>query len=206
MFTTLMRSSTAVLLSATIVAMGTNLASAGPFDPAYRGDANSIHAIFDWVASATDWEVSVFETGPSQFPLDPTEPAASDDGTDTSIILPNFIDPLPLKQMRIQMFFDGPVSGDLIGLEVFAFDPEDAIVNFVGGSGPVDSNVHFIDIEIVPNPDWEQIIIFGNTGGNVIPGNLLTIEIDTVSIPEPSTLTLAVLTLFGLVGYGRRLR
>jgi hypothetical protein len=194
------------LVAAACVLTTAGTASAGPFDPSYRGAANSVHAIFDWVSfDQEDWETSLFETGPSNFPLaDPNTPKASDDGTNTMIYLPNFIDPLELKLMRIQMFFDGPVLGELIGIEVIAHDPLPTDVQLVGGSGPGDSGEHYVDIEIRPNPDSEWITIFGNTGGNFLPGNLLTIEIDTISmIPEPSTLALGALGLLG-IGYRRR--
>ena len=187
-----------VLFIAAVVFLIAGPASAVSNAPDYRGDPNSVHAIFDWVSNPQSaWETTLFEKGPSNYQLDPTVPAASDDGTDVIIDLPNFIDPLSFKFMRIQMFFDGPVSGDLIALEVEAFDPEDTLVNIVGGSGPGGSNMHFIDVEIFPNPDWEQITIFGNSNANIIPGNLLTIEVDTVSLPEPATLGL--LGLGGLV-------
>ena len=187
------------------------LLSAGPasagLDPSYRGDANSVHVIFDWVShQQAQWQTSLFETGPSTYPLEPTVPVATDDGTDTRILLPNFIDPLPLKLMRIQLFFDGAVSGDLIAYDVYASDPVSTSWSVVGGSGPVNTNTHWIDIEIIPNPDWERITIFGSvTGGGVIPGNLYRIEVDTVSvIPEPATLSL--LAIGGLALLRRRRR
>ena len=196
---------TITLLATAVILLSAGPASAVLLDPSYRGDPNSVHAIFDWVShTQADWETTLFETGPSNFPLNPTVPLATDSGTNTTIILPNFIDPLPLKLMRIQLFFDGAVSGDLIGYDLVAFDPQPTSWQIVDGSGPEDSNFHWVDIEIWPNPDWEEIIIYGNTGGNVIPGNLLRIEIDTVSVPEPATLSL--LGLGGLLALLRRKR
>lgn len=183
----------AVLLSAALTFASVAPASAGLFDPAYRGDINSIHAIFTWVSGQADWNTTLFETGPSLFPLAPTIPLANDDGLDTTVDLPNFIDLLPLKLMRIQLSFNGMVSGDLIAADLLAFDPQPTSWSVVGNSGPGDATNFFIDIEIMPNPDSEQITIFGNAVANIIPGNLIEIEIDTISIPEPSTLSLLIL-------------
>ncbi len=149
-----------VALLATAVVLATAApASAGSFDPAYRGDANSVHAIFDWVSiPATDWATSLFEPGPSAFPLDPTDPSAFDDGENTTIILPNFIDPLDVKFLRIQMGFDGEVNGSLIAMDVVGHDPEGAVAIEVNRSDGF-SHEHFIDWEIYPNPDWEEILL-----------------------------------------------
>ncbi|MCP4591430.1 MAG: PEP-CTERM sorting domain-containing protein [bacterium] len=199
------RVTSAVLLATAFVLVSAGPASAGPFDPTYRGDDNSVHAIFDWVSfGQADWNTSLFETGSSTYALDASNPLATDDGTDTTVLLPNFIDPLPLKLMRIQMGFDGEVSGDLIAIDLLIGDPLPTSWNVVGGSGPGDGHWHYIDVEITPNPDWEEITIFGNSGANLIPGNFLALEIDTVSLPEPASLSL--LTLGGLALVRRRRR
>ena len=182
---------------ACLVLLSAATAQAGPLDPSYRGAPNSVHVIFDHglrdFASfgPSTWNMAVFETGPSNYPLDQTPPSASGDETHTTIILPNFIDPLPLKLMRIQMSFEGPVSGDLLGFDLIAHDPVQTSWIVVGGSGTGFANFHWVDIEIRPNPDWEEIIIpFGSFENGFIAGNLWLIEIDTVSIPEPATLSL----------------
>ena len=160
------------------------------YTPEYRGYPNSVHAIFDRFSTA--WQMTVFESVSGGYPLDSTTPSASDDGIDTTIFLPNFIDPLSVKCMRIQMFFDGAVSSEAIDGDIIGYDPTGQTqVNYVGGSTGT-ANVHYVDFEIFPNPDWEEIVLFGNEGANVMPGNLLKVEIDTVSLPEPATLGLLV--------------
>lgn len=176
---------TRLALSGALLLGATSVTLAGPFDPAYRGDPNSVHAIFDWVGFGVgDWSLSLFETGPSTYPLDPTMPEAFDDGTNATIIFPNFIDPLPIKYVRLQLFFDGPVPGEEIGYFVVGHDPEGAVaVETFRTVGP--ATEHYVDFEIRPNPDWEEIFITGSTPFNIIPGNLLRLEIDTVSVPSP---------------------
>lgn len=198
----------AVLLIAAFMLACAGQVRAATLEPDYRGDPNSVHAIFDWVShDQAAWGTTLFETGDSNYPLADVNPSASDDGTDTTITLPNFIDPLSLKLIRIQMWFDGSVSGELLALDVIAHDPQDTQWEIVDGSGPEDSNFHWADIEIRPNPDWEELIIYGNTGGNLIPGNLLTIEVDTISLPEPATLIVLTLGLLPmLVGRSRKFK
>jgi hypothetical protein len=165
-------------------------AGAGIFDPGYRGDDNSVHAVFHWTGiPGGEWFMEIFETGESIYPLDSMPPWAFDDGMSTFIDLPNFIDELPTKLMRIQLYFDGPVLAEDIFIEAFTLDPVLVFAYPVGGSEGV-SHEHFLDFEIHPNPAFEHITIFGNPLGNVMPGNLLMIEIDTVSVPEPATMCL----------------
>ena len=195
----------ALLLTAVVMLATSVPATAGPFDPPWAGGPNSVHAVFDWVTFNTNWNTSVFETGPSGFPLDPTVPEAFDDGTDTTIILPNFIDLLPLKLVRIQLFYDGPVEGSDIQTLVVGHDPEGAVaIPTAGTFGP--AHEHFVDWEIRPNPDWEEIFIFGDTGPGTFPGNLVQIEVHTISIPEPSSIMLACLGLVGMAVCFRRRR
>ncbi|MCK4850460.1 MAG: PEP-CTERM sorting domain-containing protein [Phycisphaerae bacterium] len=190
-----------VLLITAVLLVSAGPASAVSNVPDYRGDDNSVHAVFDWVSNPhIPWNTTLFETGFSIYNLDPTVPAASDNGLNTVIDLPNFIDPLSFKLMRIRMFFDGPVLGELIIAQVTAFDPEGpTLVSLVGSSGPGLAIEHYIDFEIFPNPDREQITILGNTGAGIIPGNLLQIEIDTVSLPEPATLAVLGLGLISVL-------
>jgi len=181
------------------------LATAGPFDPDYRGEPNSVHAVFNWVSiSQAEWDTTLFETGPSGYELSAMGPFASDDGLNPTIILPNFIDPLEVKLMRIQMSFDGSVDGSLYGMQVLAHDDAaDPVAVEVSRSTGL-ATTHYIDWLIRPNPDWEEIFMTGNLDANIRPGNLLTIEIDTISIPEPSSILLLCLGGLALLRLRRR--
>ncbi len=208
----LTRTGITTLLVAAVLLVAVGTATAGPFDPAWRGDDNTVYAAFEWLgftSVGSDWYNIDFSTGSSAYPLHGTNQYATSVGDDTNIYLPNFIDPLQYKNMRIQLWFDGvDREVTLADLEsaVTAFDPQGASAQLVGGGiqapPPTGGYVHwmYLDYEIRPNPDWEQITIFGNSDWNIVPGNLLWIEVDTIStnIPEPGTVTLIALGLGGL--------
>lgn len=163
-------------------------AHAGPFDPAYRGLPNSVYARFDWNDSSPDWDLTAFNTVGTEYPLDPTLPSGSGGDTDAVFICPNFIDEEPLKLMRLQFWFDGPIDGSLIDIDVLPHDPLGGAVIETDRGGQVGPfSVYYIDIEITPNPDWEEILFFGDLSENIRPGNFLVLEIDTISLPTPSS-------------------
>ena len=205
-----LRRSLVVLVAATAL-LGSVAFANGVVDPVpdYRGDPNSVHAIFEWQPGGDSgspdnvqslgvlygyWSTTLFETVAGAYPLDPTTPQAFDDGLNTTVELPNFIDPLPIKHMRITMGFDGPVDFGLLqaAINVSAVDPQGTPTwGIVGGGELINGSVaYYVDIDIEPNPDSETIAILGDVNANIVPGNLLTIEIDTVSVPEPMTMSL----------------
>ena len=184
----------------------TTFAGAPTLVPDYRGAPNSVHAIFNWMYGDVQviggepnfddsyWETTVFETGGGSYPLDPTTPGAFDDGLNTTVDLPNFIDELPVKHMRVVMRFDGEVDLELLiqSINVSASDPEGTPSWGIVGAGMDYEQfaTYYVDIDIEPNPDSETIAILGDVGANIVPGNLLQIEVDTVSVPEPMTMSL----------------
>ncbi len=193
------------LAPAAMVALGAAApALAGPFDPIFRGEPNSVHAVFEWTGS-TEWTNPVFDTGPSDYPMADLAPIASDDGLNTTIELPNFIDPLPFKDMIIQMAFDGSVPVNDINIVVNGYDPLDVEVMETGrDSADPDLFWAAVEFRLLPNPDWEQIFIFGDTGMNIVPGNLLIIEIDTISFPAPGAVCVAGVAGLGVLRRRRR--
>ena len=179
---------------------------AGVYDPDYRGDENSVHVVFEKPpfippGAPAPLALTVFDIGPSIYPLWPELPEADYDGWSTHIFMPNVIDELPMKKIRIQMEFDLPVAGADLFVEAFGGGPILGHTFFTGGSDPfIPALEHFVDIEMFPNPDYETFYIT-NTYDPVNSPRL--IEIDTVSIPEPATLGLLGL-ISGGIYFARR--
>lgn len=182
-------------------------AHAGPFDPDFRGDPNSVYVQFDWVDTGEDWSVSAFSGVGKEYPLSDSGPSTDASVTDVSFIVPNFIDDLPLKLVRLQFwFFNDITSENIIDVITVPHDPFQASVIETGrggGAANPDFFIYFIDLEIRPNPDWEEFLFTGSTGGNTLPGNFFRLEVDTISIPTPVT---AAPLAFGALALTRRRR
>ena len=166
--------------------------------PDYRGDENSVHAVFDMASGPVGVPVPpvIFETGPSSYLLSPILPSVVSSPNSIYLTLPNFIDELPMKKMRIQLSFDAPVIGDGVIIRVIGYDPEPVTWNVVGGSDPsLPAFDHYIDIEMFPNPDWEDFTILNNSDPHNSPQ---IIEIDTISIPEPASMAMIGLVATGI--------
>lgn len=171
---------TVVIFSATVFG--------GFADPIYRGDNNSVHVIYERADTDNVWSQTLWETGPSAYDLHQLEDNGrcmeydDEDGIQHIIDVPNFIDDLQFKYIRLQLTFSTEVIGDQIRVYVNSYpgsSGEMQIIDQTVGDGVE----HYIDIELQPNPDWE-IIGMSNTR------NLTKIEIDTVSIPEPASMAL----------------
>jgi len=164
--------------------------------PPFRGQPHSVMAKFDLFGGAVPGGPSQYGTVPGVYPLDQLAPFVGQPTTDPTrnalvypIGLPNFIDPLPLKLIRVQYsWFSGAPSGGPLGDGL-----TDAILPSPGGSVqlvnsspatlvPGTGNVYhrWDDFEIVPNPDSERFEIA------FIDADPRWIVIDTISLPEPS--------------------
>jgi len=198
------------LIVVAIAALTVNISLADDLNPpAYRGDPLSVYA---------HWQLD--PAGTSSLVLDPTNPAQYnwvDDSDPTTFLdllpvsavvtgpdyqfdLPNFVDDLPIKHMRLQVtWLNDPTPLPIIGL------------SGIDSSGPVTSTVVFTspvltvdpaagifyqyhDIEFKPNPDAERWVIISPNA------QLVQVVADTVStVPEPATLSLLALGSLGLL-------
>jgi len=116
----------------------------------------------------------------------------------------NWVDFLPEKQLRVQVTYTGagsPTIGPVTGFHEGAPHGSELLPDSagtpVGGFG--DGVSYFYEDWVIhPNPDWEQIQF------NVPQGTIVEqIVIDTISIPEPTTMALAGVCLVGLLSLGR---
>ncbi len=172
------------------------------YAPDYRGDPNSVHAVFDFQGDEI-WNNWLFEPEDGGYPLYDLDPRAQSlDSSFTSLQLPNFIDQLEVKHMRIQMLFQAEVLGEelaesIVVGEIGAVGADWEITGFSTGL----SAIHYVDIDIWPNPDFEVVDIHhGDVGISV--GVLYRIEVDTVSVPEP--MTMSMLAIGGLAMLRRK--
>ena len=127
-------------------------------------------------------------------------------GGDIHLYIPNWIDFEPLKLIRVQMtyFGDPGASPDIV-----LVSGGDNVVGPVVGAplgppsilvlDPFDTHFHwFQDWAITPNPDWEFIDIF-------VPRDTVIdqIVVDTISLPEPTTLGLLGLAALAVIRRSR---
>lgn len=166
--------------------------------PPYRGEPHSVLAKFDLFGGTQPGPPDQFNAVGGIYPLDPLTPgigAGMFDPTRNAItypvFLPNFIDPLPLKRIRVQYSWFGNPTGPIGDAMTDAILPSPGgAVQLVGGTPPVlvpgSGNVfhRWDDYEIIPNPDSERFEI------SFINADPRWIVIDTISIPEPSAVVL----------------
>lgn len=124
-----------------IAAFAASSVHAGPFDPAYVGQPNTVRADFTYIAPYTDnWSNALVGYTGTEYPIYVKSSGTITSGDNVITELHNFVDPLPVKYMRIQMFFNTPVDYADIVTTVEGFDPLGASAFHVGvekGSGVV---------------------------------------------------------------------
>lgn len=171
---------------------------ADDLEPAsYRGDPNSVTAKFD-LTMFPPVLASFSEGANPTFPLSTVPPTITQDPTGApfyQVELPNYIDDLPVKYMRIQYSWSGQ-QGDAQTQTINVSPNVGGSVSLVDSSLPMpvpgvpSAFYRWDDFAIYPNPDFEAIQVEFT---NADPRWLV---FDTIStVPEPSTLA-----LFGVAG------
>ena len=181
--------------------------------PSYRGAPNSTLTVFEFDIQ-NGWGVSAFDPVGTEYPL-------SDMGPDVEVneipgtpdeelrfIIPNFIDRLPFKLMRISLECGVTNCGNLEPPVVRGFDPLDTESRFEGADDvPFDPESglsgRYFDFVIIPNPDYEDFFF---TSSELQGAEAVRITVDTISdvpLPAPAALLLAGLAGLGLVARRR---
>lgn len=187
------------LVCCAVVAMAAAATADDLAPPPFRGAPHSVMAKFDLFGGQQPGGPDTFNSVGGIYPLDPgvvpEVGVPQDDPSRNAIIypigLPNFIDPLPLKLIRVQYSWFGNPTGPIGDAVTDAILPSPGgSVQLVNSSGPQlipGSNIfhRWDDFEIVPNPDSERFEIA------FIDADPRWIIIDTISLPEPMGLALA---------------
>jgi len=170
--------------------------------PSYAGDPNSIFIEWD-TGDFVEFEynqkwypLTEVNAGEPSLQILPGEP----DGEIYSFFVPNFVDELARKEMRIHVAYAGflPTIEQVGGGDTVSY----FLDHVIGVSDHPDADGYFYeDWKLFPNPDFEYVEIHVP-----VESTLVQVVIDSVSIPEPGTLSLLAAGLFALGGYVRRKR
>ena len=178
--------------------------------PPWADSSNSTVAI--WETGDDGLELGDFVYFEDQYPLhqdiaDGPFLEIIEDGDDFNtyrFFMPNFIDPLPVKKMRVQVTYFGDTVS-IAGIE--AFDPDGMqeirkLDHVEDTAYTVDASYFYEDWELYPNPDYEFVLID-------VPydSTLHQVVIDTVStVPVPGAVWLLGSGLVGFIGLKRKPR
>lgn len=188
------------ILHLTIFVLSVSLVTADDINPpAYRGEPLSVYA--HWKAEASgllilDQFQWVDDNDPSTT-LTPFQPIVNfDPGTGGyDFRIPNFIDELPIKYLRLQLTWVGTTQPP-IAVSGVGYDGGQVYPGAVSASTPLvftqpDGGYQYFDFQFKPNPDFETLQV------HLAPDALLVqVVVDSIStVPEPATLG-----LFGLGG------
>ena len=121
--------------------------------------------------------------------------------------VPNGIDLEPVKYLRLQVTYSGQEPGTrLFGFVGGVPGTSDGVIVESVGRAPIANpdvpqgmSYFYEDWQIFPNPDWEQVVI------DMFPGTFIDqVVIDTISIPEATTLGLIAVGLISITGIRRK--
>lgn len=177
--------------------------------PLYRGNPLSVHAHWNYVPGSTilnltSWS-SVDDSDPTTtlYPNFTPNPQIIPSAGFYQFQIPNWIDNLPVKYLRLQLAWGGTTQSPLTissqGLD--GVNPVAATVTFASTPQILTSGVYqYFDLEYQPNPDFERVNV-------QLPANnyLTQVVIDTVStVPEPATTSLLGLGAVALIQRKRK--
>ena len=196
------------LIVVAIAALTVNISLADDLNPpAYRGDPLSVHAHWqniDGTAGLTLVDFSSQDDADPTTTLHPLQPSDYITPTADKIYqfdLPNFIDKLPIKYMRLQLTWTGDATAPSV-FDISGVDDGSLVPGAVVFTSPVDplatgAFYQYYDIEFKPNPDFERWLV------HLSDNNFLVQAVaDTVStVPEPATLSLLAM---GSIAFFRR--
>jgi len=207
-----------VLFASFVLAVTVSVSAEDLLPPGWRGDANSTLQIWEFSDDTNpapadvdqnsygDPEATIY--GNFELPLRDTRWLAEDMGhhgvwkigTSMGLSIPNDPELRELKQIRLQVTYDGGCSPDLSPeIDVVASDNA-VITEFQLVQQTALDNVYthaVYDLELRPNPSDEVVWILPRYDNVYVD----EVVIDTICVPEPSTLLLLVVGAAGILVY-----
>jgi hypothetical protein len=192
-----------ILIVAAIAAVTVNVTFADDLNPApYRGDPLSVYA--HWQNIPGTPLLVLDPTDPTQFNwVDDSDPSTylydlqpvpdliePNPDKDYQFFLPNIVDDLPVKYMRIQLTWESiptpPVIVGLSGIEGTSAVPSNLVYSSPITTTATGYYYQYQDYEFYPNPDAERWVV------DLLDNQqLVQVVADSVStVPEPASLLL----------------
>jgi hypothetical protein len=193
-----------IILAAIVSVLSINFVFADDLTPPpYRGGPLSVNAHWQLIPGSTilnltSWS-SVDDTDPTTtlYPNFVPNPQVISSSGVYDFQIPNWIDNMPVKYMRVQLAWIGTPQSPISILSQGPDGVNLVSASIVNASTPItltSGTYQYFDLIFQPNPDFERLHI------GLPPQNILTqVMVDTIStVPEPATISMLAIGALSL--------